>query len=999
VPRPALLVVVLAAAGTLALPGVAAASGAVTAAADQFSIGAGAGSDSDSDLANGVDSFSGNVSATAPENPSATASAEMDASVANGTDSATVNGNGNMMCSQPAGGAGAGADNLFDSTIGVSAPSGVAYSASLSGSGDTVQMRLVDESTDQPVFNLSTTGSLSPSGTLGPGEYSLHIQINCSITPNTAAATKNASYSISAQFGTSSAPAVTIVNGPSGTVPTRDARFEFTTTNPSPPQGRFECRVDGQGAAAFTPCSSPVDLIGLADGDHFFEVRYHPDGEGPGPAAGRHWTVDTTCDDVKVGFALAQGCFTETQPGSGIFETESQAWVGGFEVRPRPGGKLVLNTGAPSVAASGTGANVVFAGFTVPIDVADIPVGTASGSIALLGGGGTVGGVLDLPIEGSAKASWASNGAAANFEAEVKVGDLTKKIGGLVALSASQSIKKPQGKLKARLENGVGFVLQQGEVSVDEIAVIPKSLVVPRTLALKNLLLRFALRDGKPLWTGRAGIGLPLTRGDLDVTGTVFVFDGSIAGGGLEVDGINKRVLGPIFLQKVGGDLLFVPKFGYDVRVGGTLGPKVKGKKLVTIDGKAQGGSLLSSGCTAGSDPTKLESVAKLGPLEGLVQAGLAKVDITTRNCIYTGAGTAIEGIIQGDISFLNNAFGYRGTQTGFVSVNGASYEGAVRLRLPGRSDLNGSAIVSTQGLAACANAGRFDVGFAYEWGAGPPSPFTGCDLAPYRVAVSAAQLGRAAATLRLPRGLQHVAFAASATGDAPQLKVAGPGGAQGAQTFPVPQESTTYVLVDNPRAGTWRIDPVDPSVQLTRVRVARGLPKPHVKARLGRSGRKLRLRYAVTPLPGQRVRFLERGEGVGTVLGKARSRRGTISFQPTASARRARTIEAEVTQDGAPRALITVARFKAPPPKRPGRTRPRATRKRSTLDVRWKAVRGADRYLVEVRKGRETLERILTRKRRLQLRGMPPKGTLRVSVQALSDIVRPGPAATVRVK
>src|SRR5262245_20007817 len=36
--------------------------------------------------------------------------------------------------------------------------------------------------------------------------------------------------------------------------------------------------------------------------------------------------------EVPVGHAVAEGCFKETAPGSGVFTTDQTAWVGGFEV-------------------------------------------------------------------------------------------------------------------------------------------------------------------------------------------------------------------------------------------------------------------------------------------------------------------------------------------------------------------------------------------------------------------------------------------------------------------------------------------------------------------------------------------------------------------------------------------------------------------------------------------------------------------------------------------
>jgi hypothetical protein len=214
---------------------------------------------------------------------------------------------------------------------------------------------------------------------------------------------------------------------------------------------------------------------------------------------------------------------------------------------------------------------------------------------------------------------------------------------------------------------------------------------------------------------------------------------------------------------------------------------------------------------------------------------------------------------------------------------------------------------------------------------------------------------------------------------------------------LPAAHENTTYVVVNDPRAGAWRVDSDEP---LARVSLANGLPKPSVKARVRRGGgAKMRLAYSVKPLPGQRVRFTERGTGVAKLLGVARGRRGTISFKPTVATRRARTIDAEVIQSGLPRTLVTVARFKGP--RYPQLRKPvvRASRAKSKLTLRWRPVRGADSYVVEVRQGKELLHRVLSRRARVRLAGLPASGALKVSVQALSEVVRPGPVARRTVR
>ena len=93
------------------------------------------------------------------------------------------------------------------------------------------------------------------------------------------------------------AGAPVIGSGPSGVVGSSSARFEFALVGANPPPGRFECALD---AGAFTPCASPVELSGLAEGEHVFAVRYHADGSDPGAAVERRWTVDTVVPQVIV---------------------------------------------------------------------------------------------------------------------------------------------------------------------------------------------------------------------------------------------------------------------------------------------------------------------------------------------------------------------------------------------------------------------------------------------------------------------------------------------------------------------------------------------------------------------------------------------------------------------------------------------------------------------------------------------------------------------------
>ena len=56
---------------------------------------------------------------------------------------------------------------------------------------------------------------------------------------------------------------------------------------------------------------------------------------------------------LRVGNALVEGCLTERKDaqgaGTGVFETDEEAWVGGFDLRPQPAGKLVIDPASRAV--------------------------------------------------------------------------------------------------------------------------------------------------------------------------------------------------------------------------------------------------------------------------------------------------------------------------------------------------------------------------------------------------------------------------------------------------------------------------------------------------------------------------------------------------------------------------------------------------------------------------------------------------------------------------
>ena len=91
-------------------------------------------------------------------------------------------------------------------------------------------------------------------------------------------------------------PQTTIDSGPAAgsTITTSSTTFGFTGTGAT----RFECKLD---SGAWTVCSSPKALTGLAEGQHTFAVRGISAGGLPDPSpASRTFTVDSAAPDTSI---------------------------------------------------------------------------------------------------------------------------------------------------------------------------------------------------------------------------------------------------------------------------------------------------------------------------------------------------------------------------------------------------------------------------------------------------------------------------------------------------------------------------------------------------------------------------------------------------------------------------------------------------------------------------------------------------------------------------
>ena len=128
-------------------------------------------------------------------------------------------------------------------------------------------------------------------GPLGEGAHSFAVRAH------DRAGNVDASPAIAAWLTNTSTPDTQITGGPMGTSSSTTATFTFDSPNPGA-GAWFDCSLD---SPIFLPCSSPVALSNLSEGNHTFQVRVH-DALGavdPSPAS-RTWTVDLTAPDTMI---------------------------------------------------------------------------------------------------------------------------------------------------------------------------------------------------------------------------------------------------------------------------------------------------------------------------------------------------------------------------------------------------------------------------------------------------------------------------------------------------------------------------------------------------------------------------------------------------------------------------------------------------------------------------------------------------------------------------
>jgi large repetitive protein len=132
-----------------------------------------------------------------------------------------------------------------------------------------------------------TTSWRLPLALPAAGSYTVHVTAtdtlgNASVSPLAGSFTVD----------TTAPPPPTITSGPSGSVASSTAMFQFSSNDTGPGTDTFVCKLD---SGSYTGCASGVSYSGFSDGSHTFSVEARDAaGNVSATAATRTWSVDTT---------------------------------------------------------------------------------------------------------------------------------------------------------------------------------------------------------------------------------------------------------------------------------------------------------------------------------------------------------------------------------------------------------------------------------------------------------------------------------------------------------------------------------------------------------------------------------------------------------------------------------------------------------------------------------------------------------------------------------
>ncbi len=767
-----------------------------------------------------------------------------------------------------------------------------------------------------------------------------------------------------------------------------------SATNPKP--GRYKVRLT---AAGTNPASVnvSVDLIGGGNLDHPLNSRPQPAGPG--------------CQtEVKIYGRIAWSTCLRTTPGG--YRATVPVRIAGLDFDPDSGEAITLSrsgelkTGGARMYATTSGP--LLPGGTLTLHRGALDLSLRRDTLLKLSGdnsskgkhaapGLTVGG-LPLDLAAGAELAWTADGASLKIALDLgrEFATILGPEGG-IDTSSGVGVSGP-GAGSATLKRGFGLEVtlatkNESGLALDRVYGRLDAGKLYGTLGLKNVFLSYEPRDN--IWTGGASVvpfggplakyALPTISAELALTLNPLSFQKVK----LEVSDINKPI-GPIFLQKLGGEITRDPP---PVTIGGTIGlsagPQIEipllGKfTAVELEGSAQ---YTYPGTVAANGGLKL-----LG--QGVADAS-AKLDIP-----------AASGSLGGKVDLSVSGNGLNGSLDGWLQGGTFQLTGDAGMRVFGKTISGAEAFLSTRGMGACRRGWGPDFGFSIEWRFGLKGLHTmasSCDFGDLLYPRTSRQAGPAGhQEFTVGKGERGRLVRIHGEGGDPGVVVRGGGrefpiaATAGYQEFPevliaVRDEvnDDLWLVLNAPAPGTWTVDALPGSPPITAPGTARAIPEPQLRTTLRRFHGKLLLRYRLRPRKGQTVRFVERAStGEARTITTARRSAGTLRIRPLAGRAGTRVIEATIAQDGMPRQTVQAGRFKTRTvrPRRPSRARVLRVRG-GAVRVSWTRAPGAYAYVVRfvLRDGRRFETTVSAARRSLFVPAVSRRTRGTVQVRALA--------------
>ena len=512
--------------------------------------------------------------------------------------------------------------------------------------------------------------------------------------------------------------------------------------------------------------------------------------------------------------------------------------------------------------------------------------------------------------------------------------------------------------------------------------------------------LKISYRGAENLWRGDVGLDLPIPgglrlnavaefmSGELVNASAGFDRDIALGGSGIFING------GSIFLktfpdQLVGGTV----DFGLGPRVPVINAPVVGMKTKLTYKFVSPGYFRFDSGI----------NVFKIPLASAFVQ-------------IFEGGTVDFGGRITHDLplGFSVNAYAkgwFQIPEKRFNIAGGGSIDLGDWIRV------GADVTVSHRGVGGCTNWGDNHFGATYPWGGSVNIMWNNCGVGPVEgakaVSVRAAQ---ATQSFSVPASQDAYVLGFRGRGGAPDVNLTGPKGERfstagksgpsgGYLVIHVADEDTTYVVIDKPSAGSWRVSTTAGSVLLDRIQRARTIDRPKIDARVTGRGDARTLVYDASSVGrGQRVTFVEDGpQNREAVIGQVGPGKGSLRFTPMADRSGRRVVNAIVSEDGFDRfRLNRVAVFRASKPRvpaAPGRVvaKRKKGKRMDTLAVSWTPVSGAATYRVTaIVNGQRRM--VVTERTRVKIRGLYDRSGARVSVAGVNVLRQVGKAKRAKV-